>query len=144
MYCYYTSCTDCLENCDRRERQIPKFPLLSIITVISSFEQNPTCYPNLTFATIGTLIISWLDNFYLEFRGSFSSQDEGDTMRSLLIVELRAIRLIVIKNVALSSSHDIPTPTPSSSTMALEHPETNSLVPTLKHSFHLSTPLSFS
>ena len=105
-----------------------KFPLLSIITVISSFEQNPTCYPNLTFTTIGTLIIFWLDNFHLEFRGSFFSQDEGDTMRSLLIVKLRAIRLVVIKNVALSSSHDIPTPTPTSSTMALEHPETNPLV----------------
>ncbi|XP_063682646.1 uncharacterized protein LOC134817434 [Bolinopsis microptera] len=82
---------------------------LALKTVISSFEQNPSRLPsNVTTTTIGSLINFCLDNSYLEFNGSFYSQDEGGTMGSPLIVELAEIRLAEIETLALSSCPDPP------------------------------------
>ena len=82
---------------------------LALKTVITSFEQNPTLLPsNLTTVTIASLINFCLDNSYLEFNGSFYSQDEGGTMGSPLIVELAEIRLAEIESLALSSCPDPP------------------------------------
>ena len=82
---------------------------LATRSAISIFEQKPQLLPsNLTTTTIGTLITFCLDNSYLEFNGSFYSQDEGGTMGSPLIVELAEIRLAEIESMALSSSPDPP------------------------------------
>ena len=82
---------------------------LATKTAITTFEQNPHLLPsNLTSTTLGTLITFCLDNSYLEFNGSFYSQDEGGTMGSPLIVELAEIRLAEVENMALSSSTDPP------------------------------------
>ena len=103
MFYYYHSSLDVQSlytSCDMR---------LATKTAISSFEKNPQLLPpNLTASTIGTLIIFCLDNSYLEFNGSFYSQDEGGTMGSPLIVELAEIRLAEIETLALSSSSDPP------------------------------------
>ena len=82
---------------------------LATKSAISTFEQNPHLLPpNLTSTTIGTLITFCLDKSYLEFNGSFYSQDEGGTMGSPLIVELAEIRLAEVETLALSTSPDPP------------------------------------
>ena len=82
---------------------------LATRSAISIFEKNPNLLPaNLTSTTIGTLITFCLDNSYLEFNGSFYSQDEGGTMGSPLIVELAEIRLAEVETLALSTSPDPP------------------------------------
>ena len=100
---YYHSSLDVKSlytSCDMR---------LATRTAITTFEQNPHLLPsNLTSSTLGTLITFCLDNSYLEFNGSFYSQDEGGTMGSPLIVELAEIRLAEVETLALSSSPDPP------------------------------------
>ncbi|MCP4494476.1 MAG: hypothetical protein GY820_45335, partial [Gammaproteobacteria bacterium] len=100
---YYHSSLDVQSlytSCDMR---------LATTSAIASFEQNPHLLPsNLTTTTIGTLITLCLDNSYLEFNGSFYSQDKGGTMGSPLTVELAEIRLAEIETLALSSSPDPP------------------------------------
>ena len=100
---YYHSSLDVQSlytSCDMR---------LATRTAISTFQQKPHLLPsNLTTSTIGTLITFCLDNSYLEFNGSFYSQDKGGTMGSPLIVELAEIRLAEVETLALSSSPDPP------------------------------------
>jgi hypothetical protein len=79
-------------------------------TAFITFKQNPQQLPsNLTSSTLGNLITFCMDNSYLELNASFSSQDEGGTMGSPLIVEIAEIRLAEVDTLALSSSPDPPT-----------------------------------
>ena len=82
---------------------------LATKSAISTLEQYPNLLPtNISHLTIGTLITFCLDNSYLEFNGSFYSQDLGGPMGSPLTVQLAEIRVSEIESLALTSSPDPP------------------------------------
>ena len=75
---------------------------LATSSAISRFQQDPSLLPkNITHTTIRTLITFCLDNSYLEFNGSFYSQDTGGPMGSPLTVQLAEIRVAEVESQAL-------------------------------------------
>ena len=82
---------------------------LATSSAISRFQQDPSLLPkNITHTTIRTLITFCLDNSYLEFNGSFYSQDTGGPMGSPLTVQLAEIRVAEVESQALTTSPDPP------------------------------------
>ena len=82
---------------------------LATSSAISRFQQDPSLLPkNITHTTIRTLITFCLDNSYLEFNGSFYSQDTDGQMGSPLTVQLAKIRVAEVESQALTTSPDPP------------------------------------
>ena len=82
---------------------------LATSSAIARFQQDPSLLPhNISHTTIGTLITFCLDNSYLEFNGSFFSQDKGGPMGSPLTVQLAEIRVAETETLALNTSPDPP------------------------------------